>query len=83
MMIFCSPRVHVIQGNESHMRTRTLRLLSTMATSHWSASKVRQEFFNYFKSKGHAYVPSSPTIPYEDPTLLFANAGMNQAGCLS
>ncbi|KAJ7647453.1 tRNA synthetases class II (A)-domain-containing protein [Roridomyces roridus] len=50
-----------------------------MATTHWTAPKVRQEFFAFFKSKGHTYVPSSSTIPYEDPTLLFANAGMNQA----
>ncbi|KAF8622345.1 hypothetical protein AX15_007078 [Amanita polypyramis BW_CC] len=44
----------------------------------WSSSRVRQEFFNYFRSKDHSFVPSSSTIPYEDPTLLFANAGMNQ-----
>ncbi|TFK54380.1 hypothetical protein OE88DRAFT_1655033 [Heliocybe sulcata] len=44
----------------------------------WTASKVREEFFNYFRSKNHTFVPSSSTIPHEDPTLLFANAGMNQ-----
>lgn len=45
----------------------------------WTARKVRQQFFDYFRSKDHTFVPSSSTIPYEDPTLLFANAGMNQA----
>ena len=44
----------------------------------WTSKKVRQTFFDYFKERGHTYVPSSSTIPYEDPTLLFANAGMNQ-----
>jgi alanyl-tRNA synthetase len=44
----------------------------------WTASNVRQQFFDYFTSKQHIYVPSSSTIPYDDPTLLFANAGMNQ-----
>ena len=43
-----------------------------------SATQIRQAFFDYFQSNGHTYVPSSSTIPYEDPTLLFANAGMNQ-----
>ncbi|KAJ7072495.1 tRNA synthetases class II (A)-domain-containing protein [Mycena amicta] len=55
-----------------------LKHLTRISMSHWSAARVRQEFFNFFKSKGHTYVPSSSTIPYEDPTLLFANAGMNQ-----
>ncbi|KAF9446404.1 hypothetical protein P691DRAFT_803998 [Macrolepiota fuliginosa MF-IS2] len=47
-------------------------------TGPWTSRKVRDAFFDYFRSKGHTFVPSSPTIPYEDPTLLFANAGMNQ-----
>ena len=47
-------------------------------TGPWSANRVREEFFTFFRSKGHVFVPSSSTIPYEDPTLLFANAGMNQ-----
>ena len=44
----------------------------------WTSRKVRQTFFDFFKERDHTYVPSSSTIPYEDPTLLFANAGMNQ-----
>ncbi|GLB37216.1 putative catalyzes the attachment of alanine to tRNA(Ala) in a two-step reaction alanine is first activated by ATP to form Ala- AMP and then transferred to the acceptor end of tRNA(Ala) [Lyophyllum shimeji] len=44
----------------------------------WTASRVREQFFTYFRSKDHTFVPSSSTIPYDDPTLLFANAGMNQ-----
>ena len=44
----------------------------------WTAAKVREEFFNYFRSKNHSFIPSSSTIPYDDPSLLFANAGMNQ-----
>lgn len=49
--------------------------------SEWPAVKVRDVFINYFKDRGHTFVHSSSTIPYEDPTLLFANAGMNQV-CL-
>lgn len=44
----------------------------------WSASTVRTTFLDYFKSKNHSYVPSSSVVPHNDPTLLFANAGMNQ-----
>jgi alanyl-tRNA synthetase len=42
------------------------------------SSEIRQQFLDYFASKGHTVVASSSLVPHEDPTLLFTNAGMNQ-----
>ncbi|EDO15794.1 hypothetical protein Kpol_1040p7 [Vanderwaltozyma polyspora DSM 70294] len=47
-------------------------------TDRWTAAVVRNTFLDYFKSKEHKFVRSSPVVPFDDPTLLFANAGMNQ-----
>src|SRR5262245_44954606 len=38
-------------------------------------AEIRQRFLDHFESNGHTVVPSVP-LPYDDPTLLFVNAGM-------
>ena len=43
-----------------------------------SVTDVRTQFLDYFASKGHQALPSSSLVPHNDPTLMFANAGMNQ-----
>lgn len=40
--------------------------------------EIRQDFLDFFYKEQHDYRHSSSTIPHDDPTLLFANAGMNQ-----
>ncbi|VDK20643.1 unnamed protein product [Anisakis simplex] len=39
---------------------------------------VRESFLKYFIARGHTHVPSTSIVPFDDPSLLFVTAGMNQ-----
>jgi len=41
-----------------------------------STNEIRRSFLDYFAANGHEAVPSAPLVPYNDPTLMFVNAGM-------
>ena len=44
----------------------------------YTAKEIRQQFLDFFASKGHTIVPSAPMVIKNDPTLMFTNPGMNQ-----
>ena len=53
-------------------------LLYTMSTPTFSVADIRKSFLDFFVSKGHTVVASSPLVPGNDPTLMFTNSGMVQ-----
>ncbi|WOK95046.1 alanine--tRNA ligase [Canna indica] len=55
-----------------------VKMADVEALVEWPASKVRETFVQFFEGKEHVNWRSSPVVPFDDPTLLFANAGMNQ-----
>ena len=42
-----------------------------------TSNELRELYLNFFKSKGHAVIPSASLIPENDPTVLFTTAGMH------
>ncbi|KAH7101646.1 alanyl-tRNA synthetase [Auriculariales sp. MPI-PUGE-AT-0066] len=44
----------------------------------WTSTRIRQTFLDFFQERNHVIFRGSSTIPVDDPTLLFTNAGMNQ-----
>jgi alanine--tRNA ligase len=50
-----------------------------MTTSpEFTTARIRSDFLEFFRGKGHEIVPSAPLVPANDPTLLFTNSGMVQ-----
>ena len=43
-----------------------------------TSNQIRKQFLEFFKEKEHRIIDSAPVVPFDDPTLLFTNAGMNQ-----
>ncbi|MDE2825265.1 MAG: alanine--tRNA ligase-related protein, partial [Gemmatimonadota bacterium] len=43
-----------------------------------TGAELRKSFTGFFADRDHTIVPSASVVPWDDPTLLFTNAGMNQ-----
>jgi len=61
-----------------HIDQHSRSSLASSTDTEWTTDKVRSTFVSFFEQNGHLNVKSSPCVPLNDPTLLFANAGMNQ-----
>ncbi|XP_028814155.1 alanine--tRNA ligase, cytoplasmic-like isoform X1 [Denticeps clupeoides] len=69
LTVFCAKAFSCCQSGDKN----AVRMDSSL-----TAAQIREKFIDFFRRNEHQYVHSSSTIPLDDPTLLFANAGMNQ-----
>ena len=58
--------------------TSNIHISSVVKNNMISSKEIRKSFLNFFNSKNHDIVSSSPIIVKDDPSLMFTNAGMNQ-----
>ena len=80
----------ILGANQTHLRGMlayrpklimqgcTLSETTPMSQATFSVSDIRKTFLDFFESKGHTVVASSPLVPGNDPTLMFTNSGMVQ-----
>jgi len=53
--------------------------VDTLICMNLPSHEIRRQFIDFFVHRcGHTFIPSSPVVPQDDPTLMFTNAGMNQ-----
>ena len=82
--MFLVAEAYALRAGPARLARRRLGALRPLASAppaaaEWTVPRVRDTFVDYFAEKrGHTRVPSSGVVPLQDPTLLFANAGMNQ-----
>ena len=67
-------------ASQLEAKTKAMRLGERIPNTPegWPQQKIRSTFVEYFQRHAHTHWPSSSVVPHDDPTLLFANAGMNQ-----
>ena len=77
--VFSEAMMHAAIRSRLRPRFGNVFRMSSGGTTQWPVERVRAEFVDYFvKKHEHVNYKSSPVVPVNDPTLLFANAGMNQ-----